>query len=148
MASRIGAARKEKTVNVRMIGMDLGVTSKTEIAVAEGADVTKTFRASSTPAGLTSAVKKAAAGGEGEVGLVLESTAMAWFVAGVAAERSGVRHKLYRVSGRKAAALRAFYRTHTKTDRIDARVLARIPLVDDTSSIQLTRTALQIARHT
>ena len=118
-------------MDVPMIGMDLGVTAKTEIAVAEGSKVTRTFRAPSTPAGLTAAVRKAAAAAEGEVGLVLESTAMAGFVAGVAAERSGVQHKLYRVSGRKAAALRAFYRSHTKTDRIDARVLARIPLVDE-----------------
>lgn len=118
-------------MDVRMIGMDLGVTSKSEIAVAEGTKVTKTFRAASTPAGLTAAVKRAAAAGEGQVALVVESTAMAWFVAGVAAQRSGVQHKLFRVSGRKAAALRAFYRLHTKTDRIDARVLARIPLVDE-----------------
>lgn len=57
---------------------------------------------------------------------------MAWFVAAVAAARSGVTHTLYRVSGAKAAAPWAFYRAHTKTDRIDARVLARMPAVDDT----------------
>jgi hypothetical protein len=56
---------------------------------------------------------------------------MAWFVAGVAAERSGVERTLYRVNGRKAAALRRLYSYHTKTDRIDAPVLARMPLVDD-----------------
>lgn len=56
---------------------------------------------------------------------------MAWLVAAVAAVRSGVDHKLYRISGSKAAALRSFYRSHTKTDHIDARVLARMPAVDD-----------------
>jgi transposase len=53
------------------------------------------------------------------------------FVATVAVMRSGIEATLFRVSGTKAAALRKFYRQHTKTDRIDARVLARMPLVDD-----------------
>ena len=113
----------------RAIGMDLGVTSASEVAVADGASVRKVFRSPSTPEGLTRAIQRAA-GGEA-VELVLESTAMAWFVAGVAAEKSGVECTLYRVSGRKAAALRDFYRFHTKTDRIDARVLAKMPLLDD-----------------
>ena len=111
------------------IGIDLGVTSASELAVAEDAKVTGTLRTPSNPQGLVDGIRRAANGRE--VSLVLESTAMAWFVAAVAAQRSGVKHKLYRVSGRKAAALRSFYRTHTKTDRIDARVLARMPLVDD-----------------
>jgi len=113
----------------RVIGMDLGVTSPSEVAVAQGANVERVFRSPSTPEGLTRAIQRAAAGEPIE--LVLESTAMAWFVAGVAAEKSGVEHTLYRVSGRKAAALRDFYRFHTKTDRIDARVLARMPMLDD-----------------
>jgi len=43
----------------------------------------------------------------------------------------GIEHTLYRISGRRAAAVRAFCRAHTKTDRNDALVLARMPLVDD-----------------
>ena len=72
----------------------------------------------STPSALTSAIEQASDGRP--VDIIVESTAMTWFVAGVAAERSGVEHTLHRVSGRKAAALRTFYRAHTKTDRIDA----------------------------
>jgi transposase len=67
----------------------------------------------------------------GPVNVVVESTAMAWFVAAVAVLRAGIDATVFRVSGTKAAALRKFYRAHTKTDRIDARVLARMPLVDD-----------------
>lgn len=113
----------------RTIGIDLGVTSASRVAVADGATITSNRRVRSSPEALTRAIQHAS-GGE-RVDVVLESTAMAWFVAGVAAERAGVEHTLYRVSGRKAAALRAFYRAHTKTDRIDAPVLARMPLVDD-----------------
>lgn len=116
-------------MNARTIGLDLGVTATSELAVAEGAKVESTRRVASTPAGLVAALGEAAAGRP--VNIVLESTAMAWFVTAVAAVRAGVEHTLFRVSGQKAAALRAFYRTHTKTDRIDAGVLARMPLVDD-----------------
>jgi transposase len=111
------------------IGMDLGVTASTEVAVADGAHIESTKKVASTPSGLVEALREAAAGRP--VSIVLESTAMAWFVAAVAAVRAGVDHRLFRVSGQKAAALRRFYRTHTKTDRIDASVLARMPAVDD-----------------
>jgi transposase len=98
-----------------VIGVDLGVTAPSELAVAVGSTVEATRRAASTPAGLTLALARMAQGRP--VAVVVESTAMAWFVAAVAATRSGITHTLYRVSGAKAAALRAFYRAHTKTDR-------------------------------
>ncbi len=113
----------------RSIGIDLGVTSSSRIAVADGARIISNRRVRSTPEALTRAIRDAC--GEQPVDIVVESTAMAWFVAAVAAERAGIEHTLYRVSGRKAAALRAFYRAHTKSDRIDAPVLARMPRVDD-----------------
>ncbi len=113
----------------RSIGIDLGVTSSSRIAVADGATILSNRRVRSTPSALTSAIEQASDGRP--VDIIVESTAMTWFVAGVAAEPSGVEHTLHRVSGRKAAALRTFYRAHTKTDRIDAPVLARMKQVDD-----------------
>lgn len=113
----------------RSIGIDLGVTSSSRMAVADGATIVSNRRVRSTPEALISAIEKASGGQP--VDIVVESTAMSWFVAGVAAERSGVEHTLHRVSGRKAAALRSFYRAHTKTDGIDAPVLARMKRVDD-----------------
>lgn len=113
----------------RTIGIDLGVTSMSRLAIAEGATILTNTRVRSTPAALTRAIQDASNGES--VDVVVESTAMAWFVAAVAAKRAEVPHTLYRVAGHKAAALRAFYRLHTKTDRIDAPVLARMPLVDD-----------------
>jgi transposase len=120
---------EEDIVSTRTIGVDLGVTSASDMAVAEGMDVVSTRKVASTPAALTAAFAKL--GGHGPVNVVIEATAMAWFVATVAVMRSGIDATLFRVSGTKAAALRKFYRQHTKTDRIDARVLARMPLVDD-----------------
>ena len=116
-------------VDTTTIGVDLGVTAASDVAVAEDAKVTVSQKVASTPEALTAAFTKLGAGGP--VNVVVESTAMAWFVAAVAVLRSGIDAKLFRVSGTKAAALRKFYRAHTKNDRIDSRVLARMPLVDD-----------------
>lgn len=113
----------------RTIGIDIGVTSDSRVAVAEGATILSNWRVGTSPDALTSAISLASGGQP--VDIVVESTAMSWFVAAVAAEHADVEHTLHRVSGRKAAALRSFYRVHTKTDRIDAPVLARMPLVDD-----------------
>lgn len=112
-----------------VIGVDLGVTAPSEIAVASQAHIESTRKVASSPKGLTEGLRRAARGRA--VAIVVESTAMAWFVAAVAAIRGGIDHTMYRVPGAKAAALRSFYRAHTKTDRIDARVLARMPTVDD-----------------
>src|SRR6266849_6762402 len=119
----------EQMEQVPVIGIDLAVTAASELAVAAGATIEASRKVASTPRGLTEGIRQAAKGRA--VAIVVESTAMAWFIAAVAAVRSGVEYRLYRVSGRKSAALRAFYRSHTKTDHIDARVLARMPAVDD-----------------
>jgi transposase len=137
---------------VPVIGIDLAVTAASELAVATGATIEASRKVASTPKGLTEGIAKAAKGRS--VAIVVESTAMAWLIAAVAALRSGVDHTLYRVSGRKSAALRAFYRSHTKTDHIDARVLARMPAVDDSllsfslpTPAELALKRLVVARH-
>jgi transposase len=58
---------------------------------------------------------------------VLESTGMSWFSVGVCLDRHGV--EVYRVSGQQVADLRKVYQRHAKSDRVDARVLARLPLI-------------------
>ncbi len=138
--------------HVPVVGIDLAVTAASELAVATGATIEATHRVASTPRGLTEGIAKAAKGRS--VAIVVESTAMAWFIAAVAAVRSGVEYSLYRVSGRKSAALRAFYRSHTKTDHIDARVLARMPAVDDSlltyrlpAPSELAMKRLVVSRH-
>lgn len=86
------------------------------------------WQTSSTPEGFRSLVEKLA--GLGPMPVVMEATAMSWFMLAVAVARWGRGLELFRVSGTKAAALRFFYRTHCQTDRIDARMLARMPYVD------------------
>ncbi|MFC4306415.1 transposase [Cohnella boryungensis] len=52
---------------------------------------------------------------------------------------------VYRVKSEKVSDLRKYYKKHTKTDRIDADTLAKIPLVDEDSlyEVELPQANLQ-----
>ena len=52
---------------------------------------------------------------------------MSWYSVGQYLERHDV--EVYRVNGQQVAALRRVFQRNAKSDRIDARVLARLPLV-------------------
>jgi transposase len=58
----------------------------------------------------------------------MEPTGMAWFPIAVYYARHGV--PIYLVNSQEVADLRRYYKRHAKSDRIDARVLARLPLVN------------------
>jgi transposase len=61
----------------------------------------------------------------------------------VVAKKRG--HAVYRVKSEKVSDLRKYYKKHTKTDRIDADTLAKIPLVDYDSlyEVELPQADLQ-----
>jgi len=59
---------------------------------------------------------------------VMEPTGMAWFPLAVYFVHHGLT--TYLVSSQQVADLRRYYKRHAKSDRIDARVLARLPLVN------------------
>jgi hypothetical protein len=58
----------------------------------------------------------------------MEPTGMAWFPIAVFFARHGV--PVYLVNSQEVADLRRYYQRHAKSDRIDARVLVRLPLVN------------------
>jgi transposase len=58
----------------------------------------------------------------------MEPTGMAWFPVAVYLVRHNVT--VYLVNSQEVADLRRYYKRHAKSDRIDARVLARLPLVN------------------
>lgn len=60
---------------------------------------------------------------------VMEPTGMAWFPVAVFLIRQGV--VVYLVNSQQVADLRRYYKKHAKSDRVDARVLAKLPIVDD-----------------
>jgi Transposase/Transposase IS116/IS110/IS902 family len=58
--------------------------------------------------------------------MVTEQTTLAWFPIAVFCQRQGV--KVYLVNSQQVADLRRYYRKHAKSDRIDSRVLAKLPI--------------------
>lgn len=66
---------------------------------------------------------------------VLEPTGMAWFPVAVYLTRRGVT--VYLVNSQQVTDLRRFYKRHAKSDRIDARVLAKLPMVNGDQLHQL-----------
>lgn len=119
-------------MNTRIIGIDLAVTAAHKAIVLDQASNTfmspvLTFH--TDPADLDDVLLNARAGASEPVRLlaVLEATAMSWYTVGQYLERHNV--DVYRVNGQQVSDLRRVYQRHAKSDRIDARVLARLPLV-------------------
>lgn len=119
-------------MNTRIIGIDLAVTSAHKAIVLDqvsNAYVSPVFSFHTDPADLDRVLETARAGASEPLRLVavLEATAMAWYGVGQYLDRHNVQ--VYRVNGQQVAALRRVYQRHAKSDRIDSRVLARLPLV-------------------
>ncbi|MFN2185791.1 MAG: IS110 family transposase [Anaerolineae bacterium] len=119
-------------MNTRIIGIDLAVTAAHKAIVLDQASntyVSRLLTFHTDPADLDHVLDIARAGASEPVRLqaVLEATGMAWYTVGQYLERHNV--DVYRVNGQQVADLRRVYQRHAKSDRIDARVLARLPLV-------------------
>ena len=116
-------------MDTRIIGIDLAVTAAHKAIVLDQASnrfVTPVLTFHTDPAEMDRLLTTARIGASPDVKLVavLEATAMSWFTVGVYLERQGVA--VYRVNGQQVADLRKVYQRHAKSDRIDARVLARL----------------------
>jgi transposase len=119
-------------MNTRIIGIDLAVTAAHKAIVLDQTSnryVSPVLTFHTEPAALDRVLETARAGAPEPVRLVavLEATAMSWYTVGQYLERHNV--EIHRVNGQQVADLRRVYQRHAKSDRIDARVLARLPLV-------------------
>lgn len=117
---------------MRTIGIDLAVTAAHKAVVMEqdGQFVTPVLSFHTGWDEIEQVVARAREGVQADYPLqaVMEPTAMAWFPVAVALNRLGVTP--YLVNGRRVKDLRRFYKRHSSSDRISARVLAKMPLVD------------------
>jgi hypothetical protein len=122
----------ERRLNMRTIGIDLAVTATHKAVVVDdtGQFVTPVLSFRSRWEEIAHLVARAREGVEADHPLqaVMEPTGMAWFNIAVPLSRLGIT--VYLVNGRKVAALRRYYKQHAGSDRISARVLAKLPLVD------------------
>jgi transposase len=119
-------------METRIIGIDLAVKAVHKAIVLDQASnrfVSKVLKFHTDPAQIERVLGSARAGSSDDIRLmaILEATGMAWYSVGVYLEQQGV--EVYRVNGQQVADLRRIYKRHAKSDRIDARVLARLPLL-------------------
>ena len=116
---------------MRTIGIDLALTAahKAVVADAQGHYLTPVFPVQTTPADLERLLERARDGApDTPLQVVLEPTGMAWFPFAVFFARHAV--PTYLVNSQGVADLRRYYQRHAKSDRIDARVLVRLPIVN------------------
>lgn len=122
-------------MSVLNVGVDLGVTSKhqADIRDEKGQKVRPVFSFSDTKEdfdALCEHVLQDAPEGT-RLRFICEPTSMSWFPLTVYARSHG--HEMVRVKAQKAHDLREYYSKHRKGDRIDAKVLALMPVVDGDS---------------
>ena len=113
------------------IGLDLAVQAahKAVVLDEQGHFITPVLTLHTRPSELDQLLTRARNGEqEAVVQVVMEPTGMAWFPVAVYLVRHDVI--VYLVNSQEVADLRRYYQRHAKSDRIDARVLARLPLVN------------------
>jgi transposase len=113
-------------VKVRL-GIDVACRAdhQATLAGADGELLWSGWRFRSTPDDLEALWAKIPEGAEVQV--ILEPTRNAWVV--LAAWLKGRGAEVVMVAPEQSADLRDYYNKHTKTDRLDSRVLARLPLL-------------------
>ncbi len=126
-------------MSVMNVGVDLGVTSKhqAEIRDEEGRKVRPCFSFSGSKKSFDElckhALKDAAEGTK--LRFICEPTSMSWLPLAVSAKRHN--YDIVRVKAQKSHDLRDFYSKHRKGDRIDAKALSLMPVVDRDSMEEL-----------
>ena len=117
---------------MRIIGIDLAVKGAHKAMVADetGRFVSKLITFHTDVRELEKLLSTARPEGDQEVvKVVMEPTGMAWFpLAAYFARQENVI--TYLVNTQQVADLRRFYKRHAKSDRIDCRLLARLPLIN------------------
>lgn len=119
-------------MTTRIIGIDLAIEAQHKAIVLDPDSnefVSSVLSFHTDPADLAHVLAVARQGTTEEVRLlaVMEATGMAWFSVGSYLASQGV--DVYRVNGQQVSELRRVYQRRAKSDRIDARVLARLPLL-------------------
>jgi transposase len=118
---------------MRTLGIDLGVTAAHKALVLDegsGEFVTPLLSFRGRWEEIVRLVTRAREGVEADhpLQVVMEPTGMAWYPVAVALVRLGVT--CFLVNGQRIRDLRRFYKRHSSSDRISARVLAQLPRLD------------------
>lgn len=117
---------------MRTIGIDLGVKGEHKAVVVDesGHFVSHLFKFRTEADCLQRLLEEAnRENPDGRLQAVMEPTGMAWLPVAVFLIRQEV--SVYLVNAQQVADLRRYYKKHAKSDRVDARVLAKLPVVDE-----------------
>jgi transposase len=120
-----------RTVDRRLVGIDLGIASAHTVRVLDGGGREVCRRRCEPSVASLTVIEQAALAGAADgtrLEVVIEPTGPAWLPVAVFFTARG--HSVFRVSSQKAADLRRFLSRHAKSNGIDADTLARLPLVD------------------
>jgi transposase len=124
-----------ETVNdmaILNVGCDLGIKSDSKVTVMDsGGHIINRFQFALNSKELEHFFTIIERDGPHTIRISCEPTSMMWFPLAIAAKKRG--HVVYRVKSEKVSDLREHYKKHTKTERIDADTLAKIPIVDEDS---------------
>ncbi|HEY5572584.1 MAG TPA: transposase, partial [Anaerolineales bacterium] len=113
------------------IGIDLSAKGEHKAVIVDeaGRFVSPVIRFRTDPSSMARLLEVAQEGNpDQKLQAVMEPTGMAWFPVAVFLVRHSVT--VYLVNSQQVADLRKYFKKHAKSDRIDARVLAKLPLVD------------------
>ncbi len=116
---------------MRTIGLDLAIQATHKAVVADefGRYLTPVLTLHTRPSALHQVFARAREGtADPALQVVMEPTGMAWLPVAAFCAQHGV--PIYLVKRQEVADLRRYYTRHAKSDRIDARVLARLPVVN------------------
>lgn len=118
----------------RHIGLDLGVKSKSTVFIIdqEGRKTGPGFSIEPTPEELEVMIERALKDAPANtlVDIIMEPTNTAWLPVTSYLRYNHPQIKIYRVKSEKVHDLRRYYNKHTKTDAIDSKTLAKMPVVD------------------
>lgn len=115
----------------RIVGIDLAVASDHRAAVYDAGSMSFIGRSFAVPRsyeGFFNLLRRATAGYTGAVSFVMEPTSGVWKPLSAFLLAHG--YTVYLVKPQKVFDLRKFLRKHTKSDRIDAQALAKLPIID------------------
>ena len=120
-------------MSYRNVGVDLGVTAKHKAQVLDeqGKKIVPNFSFHTSKDELDALCQQALkdAGQGTKLRFICEPTEMSWFPVAIYAKNNN--HEIVRVKSHKSHDLRKYFARHQKTDKLDARVLAVMPIIDE-----------------
>ena len=115
---------------IRSVGIDFGISGPHKVQVLdEGAQLYDGFKFQSTPEGLATLEERIFQDGANPI-IVFEPTSLTWLPVAIYIRARHPECRLVRAKGQKVAALRKYLRGRSKSDRIDALTLAKMPFID------------------